>query len=305
MDWGGTTAYTWLAFDGTDWSVLPARVEVIIDPDPVDIGTIIKSGQEDQYLKFDESDLRNFTLNSTSFIKAVSLPSHGTMLFDTQKTTPDHAFEGTPLYEGQEIHIDILLAGELAFLPDLNFNGFTSMLWRASKNDIWSDDERVKMTILPANDEPSVQDFETFVFEDTLVTFASSDFTRAFTDIDGNLMQSIRITGIQSPDSGTITANGLAITWNQEISLINIPELNYMPSKDQTETQIIYWQAFDGHLWSQNTASWAIHITPVNDPPSVSALTFETIEDQSLTEMLAGFDLENDGLTFYLNSSAE
>ncbi|ETR65118.1 MAG: hypothetical protein OMM_14794, partial [Candidatus Magnetoglobus multicellularis str. Araruama] len=79
LDWGGTTAYTWLAFDGTDWSVLPARVEMIIEPDPVDIGTITKTGMEDQYLEFDESDLRNFTLNTTSSIKAVSLPPHGSM----------------------------------------------------------------------------------------------------------------------------------------------------------------------------------------------------------------------------------
>ncbi|MBF0452062.1 MAG: VCBS repeat-containing protein [Candidatus Magnetomorum sp.] len=270
LDWGGTTAYTWLAFDGTDWSISPAMIVMAIEADPVSISTIIKSGMEDQFLEFDASDLQNFTLNSTSFIKAVTLPPHGTLLFDSQKTTPDHEFSGTPLYEGQEIHIETLLAGELAFLPDTHFNGFTSMLWRASKNDVWSDDELVKLTILPVNDPPLVQDFQKFIVEDTLVTFASSDFKYKFTDIDGDQMQYIRFSGMQSPESGTITANQVPITWNQEIALMDIPGISYMPAPDQTESQMIYWQASDGRIWSENTASCAIHITPVNDPPVVA-----------------------------------
>jgi len=69
-----------------------------ISADPIAIGTFEKTGEEDQYLNFDASDLQNFTLNTKSYIKAVTLPPNGTLLFDTQKTTEDHPFDGSPLY---------------------------------------------------------------------------------------------------------------------------------------------------------------------------------------------------------------
>ncbi|MBF0451875.1 MAG: tandem-95 repeat protein, partial [Candidatus Magnetomorum sp.] len=275
-DWGGTIAYTWLAFDGTAWSAEPARVTMTIEADPVGIGTIIKTGTEDQYLEFDASDLRNFTLNSTSYIKAVSLPLHGTLLYDSQKTTEDHEFDGTPLYEGQEFHIAYLLGGELAFLPDTNFNGFTSMYWRASKNDIWSDNELVKITILPVNDIPVVQDFHRYTLEDSNVGFASSHFTNAFTDIDGDLISKIRVIGLLIPDMGIVSVNQQPIAWNQDILAQDIPLMTYTPKVNHTQTQGFYWQAFDGTVWSDTTASCFIHLTPVADTPqSMTASTFE------------------------------
>jgi len=201
LDWAGTTSFTWVAFDGTDWSENSAKGMITIIADPVGIGAIIKSGIEDQYLEFDASDIGTFTLNSTSYIKCVSLPPNGTLLFDSQKTTQDHAFDGIPVYAGQEWHIYQLIGGELAMLPDPNFFGFTSFLWRASKNNEWSDDELVKITIAPVDDPPVVVNPLPDIQVDEDNAQMTFDLRNVFTDVDNdNSLMIYTLTGVSNPD---------------------------------------------------------------------------------------------------------
>ena len=276
--WGGTAAYTWIAFDGTNWSEGSAIAYITIIADPVGISTVNKTGLEDQYLSFDADDLENFNLNSTSYIKLSALPENGRLLFDSQKTTQEHAFDGIPLVKDQTLHIDVLLSGELVFIPDPNFNGFASFLWRASKNDTWSQDEYVKMNILPVNDAPTVLDFDKYIIEDHVLVFSISDFNDQFLDIENDTMHYIRITGLQISEIGTLFLNQTPINLDQEIALKDISSLSYVASQNSTVSQVIYWQAFDGSSWSENTATANIHFIPVADTPQ--SFTTTTYEDR-------------------------
>jgi hypothetical protein len=302
LDFSGTTSYTWLAFDGTDWSEMSASVIMEIRANPVGIGTVYKTGYEDQILDFDASDLRNFTLNSTSYIQPITLPPHGQTLFDTQKTTEDHPFDGQPFEAGRIIYIYELFGGELQFIPDPNFNGFTSFMWRASKNDIWSEPDYVKITILPVNDIPIVQNIQQYVMEDSSVVFSLLDFAEGFSDVDGDSISHIRITGMITTGMGTIFANQLPITWNQEIPVQDIPSLQYTTLPNNTDTQGFYWQASDGTVWSENTAAAYIHITPVADTPQ--SLTVSTYED-SCTSIILKKHIDDVDVSWFKISSIQ
>ncbi|KPA15896.1 hypothetical protein MHK_003897, partial [Candidatus Magnetomorum sp. HK-1] len=121
-----------------------------------------------------------------------------------------------------------------------------------------------------------VQDIHKYNLEDSIVNFSIADFTNVFVDIDGDLISHIRLTGLIIPDMGTITANQIPITWNQEISVQDISSIAYMSPQNFTDTQGFYWQAFDGTAWSHNTASAFIHLTPVADTPQLlTAIVFE------------------------------
>jgi hypothetical protein len=110
----GDDIFTWKAFDGNAWSENTATVRIEINTAP-NINTIYKTGIEDEDVHFDASDLANYSLDHTSYIKIVSIPSIGLLLFDPQKTTPDHPFDGSPVPKGHEFYISDLLDGKLVY----------------------------------------------------------------------------------------------------------------------------------------------------------------------------------------------
>ncbi len=256
--WYGHTLFKWEAFDGHAWSASSADADMTIAPAPVRIGTIFKSGTEDADVEFDQSDLYNFELDETSLIKVVSLPDNGVLLFDPEKTTGEHAFDGEAMARGQEMRITELLAGELVFRPDENFYGSAEFLWRASKAGAWSEDDRVMVIITPANDRPVLKEISKTGYENTPIPFSASDFLSAFDDVDGDMLSGIQITAL--PDKGILSYDDQPAAQNDVISITELNRLSFMPDENQIGPARLMWSGSDGTAYAAAPAAVNIRI---------------------------------------------
>ncbi|KPA15888.1 hypothetical protein MHK_003905, partial [Candidatus Magnetomorum sp. HK-1] len=225
LDWAGSTFFTYKAGDTNSWSIESSQVSITIIADPPDIGTIVKTCIEDERLDFDSSDLSSFVLNSTSYIRIESPPEHGDLLFDEIKPDENHVFDGQKISAGFEIHIAKLIAGELVYIPNENFNGLDLFLWRASKNGIWSDEAMVKINVSPVNDAPEINSIEKTDFEDSIIAFNQTDFTAAFNDIENDSLSYISFISLPDPVMGQLRIENQSIETNTEINASQLNQL--------------------------------------------------------------------------------
>ena len=266
-NWSGTTYFSWQGFDNHSWSNT-AKVIISIESHPVHIATIIKRGYEDMDVEFDKADLAGFSLNYTnSQIMLVSVPENGTVLFDSIKTTNEHSFNGTPLVAGYTWSVQDLIAGELVFRPYENFYGTTKFLWRASKDNIWSDNENVLCEIFPVNDTPVLENNILSGDEDIKMSLSFQFFSSLFKDADNDILNLIQI--IQLPENGQLKIGDTVIKNNNQISANDINHLVYVPNKNFFGFDRLKWNAFDGITYADSPAMLSITIHPVDDPPEL------------------------------------
>ncbi len=65
------------------------------------------------------------------------------------------------------------------------------------------------------NTIPTVSNISKTGDEDNIITFSAADFTSAFSDADGDSLNTIQITSL--PANGTLLLNGVNVTLNQDI----------------------------------------------------------------------------------------
>jgi len=287
LDWNGKTFFLWEAFDSYLWSEISASINFTYLADPVNISTIMKKGLENNLLDFDKQDLAGFSLNySNSQIQAVSLPENGKLLFDTEKTTTEHMFNGTVVQEGYIFNIQDLLAGELAFMPDKDFNGFTQFLWRASKDGIWSDNEYVKIEITPMNDPPTILNIAISGYEDNDIPITLQFFASLFLDVDHDELKKIRFT--EMPSNGELKIDGDSVTKNSEYHSNTFDQMVYVPNDNFNGIDIFQWNAFDGIMYANSSAMVTITIQSIDDPPYVK----NVINDLKIYEDSGNFSID-------------
>ncbi|MEO5330577.1 MAG: tandem-95 repeat protein [Magnetococcus sp. YQC-5] len=73
----------------------------------------------------------------------------------------------------------------------------------------------------------------------------------------------------------------------------------YTPNANQSGTDSFDFRVSDGVKWSP-LASVVVNITPVNDAPTATPRSLETLRDTPVTGLLVGSDLENNPLSFSL-----
>ena len=285
--WYGHTPFKWEASDGHAWSASSADADITIASAPVRIGTIFKSGAEDADVEFDQSDLYNFELDETSLIKVVSLPEHGTLLFDPEKTTGEHVFDGDPMAQGQEMPITELLAGELVFRPDENFYGAAEFIWRASKAGVWSEDDRIMLIITPANDRPVLKEISKTGYENTPIPFSASDFLSAFDDVDGDMLSGIQI--IALPDNGLLLYDDTPAAQDDVIPVSELNRLSFVPDENQTGSARFVWSGSDGTAYTAAPAAVNIRIRSGYHSADYNSPDYEI----SLSELLRVIQLYN------------
>ncbi|MBF0452430.1 MAG: tandem-95 repeat protein, partial [Candidatus Magnetomorum sp.] len=277
----GEDYFSWKGFDGVSWSENTAEATINVVGSPL-IRKIVKIGNEDVDVQFDAADLANFSLDHTSEIKAVSIPILGELLFDPQKTTPDHPFSGTPVEKGRSFKIFEILAGELVYRPSKDFHGFISFMWRASKADIWSDDEEVQINILPINDPP---EFSTTHFsgkEDLSARLNSQKFITNCSDAEGDNLEKIRFNESEGIP-GHFLMNHMTQILPFELTVASVDALYFIPDPDFSGNLVVPFQGFDGLAWSPDSYSLVIEIQPVGDTPD--SITVTTNED-TLTDLI-------------------
>ncbi|KPA16171.1 hypothetical protein MHK_003622, partial [Candidatus Magnetomorum sp. HK-1] len=238
---------------------------------------LVKTGLEDTDIIFTDKDVEDFNLNGTSYLKVVSLPQNGSLLYDHVKPSPDHEFTPVQLSEGQEVHVSVLLSGIMLYRPETNFSGTVSFLWRANKNGVWTDDDMVKLIVYPVNDAPVIGNINMSGTEDTNINFQMTDFSSVFNDVDGDLLNKIKITGLPDNTLGSLVVNNNPFIVNTEISPTEIATLTFKPQKDKSGRTEFLWNAFDGESWTQSAGKCTLDIAPIGDTPI--SQSYVTLED--------------------------
>jgi gliding motility-associated-like protein len=292
-NWNGNTSFGWNGFDGTTYAVTGALVNITVNPvnDAPVVNNVVRSINEDNILFFAAADFTaefsDIDGNSLVKIKITSLPANGTLKLG-----------GANVNLSDEIPAANL--GLLTFVPDANWNGNTSFGWNGYDGAIYAlSDALVTITVNPVNDVPVVNDITKTINEDTPLPFATADFSGAFTDIDGNSMVKIKITGL--PSNGMLNLSGVPVLINDEISSANLGNLTFVPDANWNGSTFFGWNGFDGTAYATLNASVNITVIAVNDAPTVSDIYKSGLTDGTITFSASDFtgaysDVENNTL---------
>ncbi len=168
------------------------------------------------------------------------------------------------------------ITGAVVYTPVRDYNGPDSFTFSAFEGRL-SATGLVTIIVTPVNDSPTALAQTIATPEDTALPI-----TLAGQDVDGDTLSYEVLAG---PANGTLSGIG-----SHRI---------YVPATNFYGTDQLKFRVSDGEATSPETTV-TINVTPVNDPPVAVAQTVTTVEDTSLSITLAGYDVENNPLTFAL-----
>src|SRR5438445_201431 len=180
----------------------------------------------------------------------VSSPTHGTLTLNTN--------------------------GSVSYSPAANYNGPDSFTYKARDGVADSNVATVSITVVPVNDPPVAGNDNYTTNEDTTLTVAAPGVLANDTDVDGDVLTAIVVSG---PTHGTLTlgANG---------------SISYTPAADYNGLDSFTYRANDGTA-NSNVATVTITVVAVNDAPVANNDSYSTNEDTPLTVAAPGL-LAND-----------
>ncbi|MGO0063380.1 tandem-95 repeat protein [Brevibacillus fluminis] len=292
-NWHGTDSFTWKAWDGKGYSADAATIDLTIAPenDPPTVSDVTMNGDEDKELAFAPDD---FTAHFTdddgdhlSKIQIVMLPAHGTLTLD-----------GAAVNENQDIAAAKI--GKLRFIPDAEWSGSTSFVWKAHDGiDYSASTANVIVNIAAINDPPTMDDSSKNGMEDTAVAFAAADFTGVYHDAENDSLQKVKIVSL--PNHGTLLLNHTPVAVDQQIDVNELDELTFAPDADWNGTTGFTWKGYDGADYATKAAELSIDIASVNDLPTVSDSSKNGSEGNVMTFAVNDFtthfnDVDGDAL---------
>ena len=183
----------------------------------------------------------------------VSLPEHGTL-------------SGSPAH--------------MRYIPDPDFYGEDSFLFKTNDGKIDSDLATVSITVEPRNDAPVANGLQLSTPQEQSLT-ATLDAT----DKEGDPLS---FTVTQPPLHGTVTLNGV--------------QMVYTPQTGFSGQDSFVYKANDGTEDSPE-ATVTIDVIHVNHPPVVTDVTVQMNEDGTLDIPLTAQDSDGDSVTFRLTSA--
>ncbi|WP_029277763.1 tandem-95 repeat protein [Pedobacter borealis] len=177
--------------------------------------------------------------------------------------------------------ITIYQNGNYTFVPEANKNGTVPTITYTVNDQSGAANAAATGTLAIAinavNDEPVIANVAVTGLEDAVYTFATTDFSAQFSDVDNNPLAKIQI--ITLPANGTLKLNGVAVTINQEITAVAIANLTFEPNSNFNGTTSFKWNGSDGSLYAFAEVNANITITPVNDQPLVNNEVETILED--------------------------
>ncbi len=130
-----------------------------------------------------------------------------------------------------------------------------------------------------ANNPPTVSNITKSGDEDTNITFSASDFTGAFSDIDGNSLSKIQITSL--PSNGTLKLSSTDVSLNQEIDAAQLGNLVFIPNANFNGSVSFGWNGFDGTAYASTPASVNLTVNSVNDPATISGTATAAVTEDT------------------------
>lgn len=168
-------------------------------------------------------------------------------------------------------------APSLTYTPHANYHGPDSFTFHANDDTADSNTATITIAINPVNDAPLATSQTQDVAED-----GTALITLAGTDLEAN---PITFTIVAGPSHGALSGTA--------------PDLIYSPTGDYNGPDSFTFNVNDGNLDSAS-ATVAITVTPVNDPPTATSQTASTPEDTPKTILLGAADKDGDPLTYQI-----
>jgi VCBS repeat-containing protein len=233
--------------------------------------------------------------NSLAAVKISSLPANGTLRYNGTTITQAQVTAG----------FEVLAAnlGLLTFVPAANANGnnYTSFSFQVRDNggtanggvDLDPTPNTISFNVTAVNDAPAGTDATVTILEDSVRTFAASDF--GFSDVDGNSLAAVKISSL--PANGTLRYNGVAITPTQvstgfEVAVANLGLLTFVPVANANGNNYASFSfqvrdnggtANGGVDLDPTPNTITFNVTPVDDSFSDADETVSTMQGTPLT----------------------
>ena len=174
-------------------------------------------------------------------------------------------------------HGSVTISGGVAtFTPQPNWNGTTTFTYRANDGQGYSNTATVTVTVTPVNDQPTVNNTELLLDEDTVGTL-----TLQVTDVD------LQFEG-DSHTWSIVTAPNAA----HGTASIAGDKLTFTPALNWYGTSTLTYRVRDAAGVYSNTATVTVTVNPVNDAPVVNNQLATTNEDTAAVITLLVTDVE-------------
>lgn len=198
-------------------------------------------------------------------IRFDSLPSYGTLTMN-----------GTPVVAGQEYTPAQL--DSIVYTPGADLNGFDHLIWNATDGEAYADDAaRITFEIVPVNDAPIVYDLTVQATEDVNTHIPSQFNISIFTDVDGDAMDIFQLR--TEPAHGVLTVQGMPLSAGDTISASQATLLIYTPDANYTGADQFTWNATDGTVYADSSATIDINVSEDNDAPSSVTLHATSLDE--------------------------
>jgi len=174
--------------------------------------------------------------------------------------------------------------GSFTFTPSANFNGSDTFTYKASDDQLTSNEASVTITVNAVNDAPSATAQSVSLDEDS-----SKGFTLTGNDVDGDLLT---FSVFAPPANGTLSGTA--------------PDLIFTPNPNYNGADTFIFEVSDGFLNDQ--AQVNLTVNAVNDEPAAATDTYNTDENAALNIAAPGVlgndnDADGDMLTAKLVST--
>ena len=171
--------------------------------------------------------------------------------------------------------------GTISYAPDADYYGPDTFNYTLSDGQGGTDTGLVNVLVTPVNDAPVAVDDAVSTDEDTAMTI---DILANDVDVDGDTLS---ITVVTTPTSGTITNNGTDVT--------------YTPDNSFSGTDSFLYTVSDGN-GGTDTGAVTITVSSLNDNPVASDDTANTQEDTPATIDVLSNDTDEDGDTLVITN---
>ncbi|MGN6544931.1 MAG: tandem-95 repeat protein [Aureliella sp.] len=268
LNYNGIDTFTYRVTDGTVFSnVATVTIAVAAINDAPVAANDAYAATEDQPLSVSLAGILSNDADAESSSLAVSSfsnPSHGTLSLNAD--------------------------GSFTYTPDANFNGIDSFTYSVSDGSLDSNLATVTLSIAAVNDAPVAAGDSFSTAEDTPLGAGVTGVLLNDTDVDGNTLQAVRVSG-PAHGSLTLSANGT---------------FAYTPAANFNGIDTFTYVANDG-LVSSNVATVTIAIAAVNDAPVALGESYSVAQDAALSVPARGVlanasDVDGDALSAILGA---
>ncbi|RED99763.1 tandem-95 repeat protein [Marinoscillum furvescens] len=247
----------------------------------------------------DVDEDNTLTVNATNGVLSNDSDVEGTALSVSQFVVGSTTYTAGQTASLTEGDLTINADGSYEFVPASNFNGSVPQVTYTVTDGTDSSTGTLDLTVNAVNDAPTASNETITTDEDTNKTFASTDFSANYNDVEGTAMAGIRITSLPAAAAGYLIYNGDTLTSTDlgatgfAVATADISKLVFVPTENANGSDSFGFEVSDGTAYSTGY-TMTVTVTAVNDVPVAANDTNDVDEDNTLTVNAASGVLAND-----------